>query len=417
MKLFGDGGNHQHESGKKRKKTPPAWKLPELSALFSAPVWKKLRKPLIIAGCTVLFVLIVLLVYSIWEKPPEPGADSPNVPATQKPLVQAPVEETVYPVKPEEPAETPAPTEPPAEPPEEPMKTGRKDGCYTFALLASDQLLANIDTIIVGKLDTEAGTLDFISIPRDTLVNVSWGVKKLSTVLSGERNDIDRFLEQLGNLIGYTVDCYALTDIGAMEKLVDCMGGVYYNVPRDMDYDDPTQALSIHIPKGYQLLDGENAVKVLRYRMGNDDTGYVNGDLGRIATQQDFLSTMACQFLKLGNIPNLASAIEIFSSSVKTDITANNLAFFVREFLKLDKENVRFHTMPGKGIIIRSGSYIEIGIEEWIEMLNAYLNPFLQEITADNLNILRKDESGGAVSTNGETFPVTSFYDFRQYRE
>ena len=416
MKLFGDGGNHQHESGPKRKKTASAWKLPELSALFSAPVWKKLRKPLLIAGCVVLFALIVLLAYKIWEKPPESGADSPNIPETQKP-VQAPVEETVHPIKPEEPTETPVPTEPPAEPPEEPVQTGRKEGCYTFALLASDQLLANIDTILVGKLDTEAGMLDLINIPRDTLVNVSWGVKKLSTVLSGERNDMDRFLEQLGNLIGYTVDCYALTDISAMEKLVDCIGGVYYNVPRDMDYDDPSQELSIHIPQGYQLLDGESAVKVLRYRMGNDDTGYVNGDLGRIATQQDFLSTMASQFLKLGNVPNLGGAIDIFSSSVKTDMTANNLAFFVHEFLKLDKENVRFHTMPGAGVIIRGGSYVEIGIDEWIEMLNEYMNPFLQEITADNLNILRKDENGGAVSTNGETFPVTSFYDFSQYTE
>ena len=149
--------------------------------------------------------------------------------------------------------------------------------------------MANPDTILVGRLDTEGGMLDVVSIPRDTLVNVSWGVKKISTILNQERNDMDRFLEHLSDLVGFTADCYAIVNLKALEKLVDCIGGVYYNVPRDMDYDDPSQDLYIHIPKGEQHLNGEDAVKVLRFRNGNNGTGYPNGDLGRIATQQDFM--------------------------------------------------------------------------------------------------------------------------------
>ena len=431
MKLFGDTGKHQHvaETSAPVNKTETAKhtsasesklvrqkKTAEAVKMLTANL-KKFRKPLIIVACVVLFVLLLVLGYSIWEKPPETSDESPVIQVTPKPAVPEPGFEPEGSDKKDE-TQLPETTETPMPEETEPQNTiVRKSDCYTFAILVYDQLKANTDTIIVGRFDVGGGTLDLVNIPRDTLVNVSWGVKKLNTILASERNDPERFLAHLGNLIGYTVDCYAIADIRAVEKLVDCIGGVYYNVPRDMHYDDPTQDLHIHIDKGYQLLNGENAVKVLRFRMGNDDSGYANGDLGRIATQQEFMSTMVSQFLTLGNIPNLNSVLDIFQTYVETDLSANNMAYFAREFLMLDRENIRFHTLPGEGAYIRGGAYFEVNIDEWVGIVNDYLNPFNQVITADNLNILQytgKDYTG-AVSTTGEVIPITSFYDFSTY--
>ncbi|MBE6998214.1 MAG: hypothetical protein E7427_08625 [Ruminococcaceae bacterium] len=413
MKLFGGTGKQLH-SGNAKKAGESGGKKLDLNAFFHSPVWKKLRVPLIALGCVVLFFLLALLIYNLWERPPETEADGPRTQPTAAPVVLTPAPTAAV-----LPAVTPSPTEQPDETPEptpEPVTSGRRENCYTFVILAYDQMEANTDTILVGRMDTDAGTLDLVNLPRDTLVNVSWGVKKLSTVLASERGDMSAFLEHLGDLVGFTADCYAIVNIQAVEKLVDCIGGVYYNVPRDMDYDDPTQDLYIHIPMGEQHLNGEQAVQVLRYRMGNNGTGYPNGDLGRIATQQDFLKSIAGQFLQLGNIPNLSTAIDIFQSNIQTDLTANNIAFFVREFLKLDKENVRFHTLPGQGATIRGGSYWEVKIDAWVELLNTNLNPYRQEITADNLNILRAAGEEGAVSTTGETVPLESFLDYTQFR-
>ena len=39
------------------------------------------------------------------------------------------------------------------------------------------------------------------------------------------------------------------------------MGGVWFDVPRNMNYDDPLQNLHIHQEKGYRLLTGEDAWK------------------------------------------------------------------------------------------------------------------------------------------------------------
>ena len=385
--------------------------LDKLSAFLNRGGWKKYRKLLVVIGCIVLAALLVIIGYSIWEKPPEVSGEGLNIVETPKPAVsEVPLATPQPPEETAEPEETPEPSPEPTPAPNE-----RKDGCYTFLLLAYDQLGANTDTIIVGRMDTENAAMDLVNIPRDSLVNVSWGVKKVNTILASERNDIDRFIAHLGGVIGFTVDCYALVDINAVQKLVDCIGGVYYNVPRDMDYDDPTQDLHIHIAKGYQLLFGEDAVKVLRFRVGNDGTGYVNGDLGRIATQQDFLLSIADQMLTLGNIPNIDKAIEVFEESVKTDLSANNIAFFLHEFLKLDKENIRFHTLTGEGVNIRGGSYYALNVDDLVDIINIGLNPYYQEVTADNLDVLRKAEDGTIVSTSGEVIPTTSFYDFSTY--
>ncbi|MBR6709870.1 MAG: LCP family protein [Clostridia bacterium] len=408
MKLFGG-----KQSGKRKKPAPKTPRKKErllnfLTMLFNSSEWKKIRRGLVIVGCVVVLVLVGIIAYSIWEKPPEQVTDEPAAVMTPKPAVSdVPI---VFPD--ETPPPSPEPTETP-EPTPEPVV--RREGSYTFLLMANDQLDTNTDTIIVGQIDTENGTLDLVSIPRDTLVNVSWGVKKLSTVLTSERNDIDQFLVHLEKLIGFRVDCYALVDIEAVEKLVDCIGGIYYNVPRDMDYDDPQQDLHIHIPQGYQLLFGEDVVKVLRFRLGNNNSGYVNGDLGRIETQHDLLTTLAAQMLKLGNIPNVDEAIEIFQTHVKTDLTANNIAFFLREFLKIKEENIRFHTLPGEGVGIRGGAYFQLDPEGTLEIINTCLNPYNADFALEDLEILRALGTEGAASTSGEIIPITSFYDFSSY--
>lgn len=125
--------------------------------------------------------------------------------------------------------------------------------------------------------------------------------------------------------------------------------------------------------------------------------------------------TMAAQFLKLGNIPNLDDAIKILQDNMKTNLDASNIAYFAREFLAMDKENITFHTAPERLISVRGGSYMEIEIDEWVEIVNEYLNPFYQEITADNLNILQYMGAEGAVSTTGEVIPLSSFLDYNQY--
>jgi LCP family protein required for cell wall assembly len=246
-------------------------------------------------------------------------------------------------------------------------------------------------------------------------VNVPWAVKNINNTYAAlgdgvSTGSIEGVMDGLKAILGFPLDNYFLININAFEEMVAAIGGVYYDVPRDMFYDDPGQNLHIAISAGPQLLDGEDALHVVRFRIGNGGTGYANGDLGRIDTQQDFLLSVAKQMLSVGNIPNLPTLIQIAVDNVKTDLTENNLAFYAQEFLKLDGENIRFHTLQADGIHIGRLDYVSIHVDEWLEMVNDYLNPFSQQVTRDNVDILTTTDGVNFTSTTGSVPTVGSFY-------
>ena len=427
MKLFG---------GKKKQNAVPTARedygyIPEVFmadrmetvVIHSASYRKKrpLRRVLTCFAVVAVLIVAAVVAYGIWEKSPEINLDGPislsNPKAEEQEeessdksviILPLPVSEAPFEAK-EETGSDQAYMEMP--------ENVRKKDCYTFVVAAYDQIGASTDTILVGRMDIAKGTLNIVNVPRDTLVNVDWGVKKINTVMVYEDKDPERFINELNSILGFSVDCYAFVDIRAVEKLVDAIGGVYYTVPRNMDYDDPTQDLHIHISSGYQWLNGKQAVQVLRDRVGNNNSGYPTGDLGRISTQHDFLLSIASQMLSLGNIPNIDEVLKVFEEYVVTNLETNNLAFFLREFLKMEIDNISFSMIPGEAIGIRGGSYYEIDLIPWVEIINEYLNPFTVEIGPHNLDILSWDENDGSVmSTTGEIIARESFYDFSNYK-
>lgn len=350
--------------------------------------------------CVILILIFGAVAgYMIWEKPPaRPGGG----------LVD-PTAESVPPA-----AETLAPTETP-EPTEDPnagAPASLNEYMYTFLVVGLDKVGYNTDTMMVGRIDTKNHEINVVSIPRDTMVNVSWSVKKVNTLYAADINSggngIDGLMDGLKDILGFQIDCYAVVDLNAFVQLVDAIGGVDYNVPIDMNYYDPTQDLYISIPAGQQHLDGEEALKVVRFR-----SGYATADIGRIGTQQDFLMSVASQMLTLGNIPNLPTFIDIFVNNVDTNLSAENIAFFARQFLLCKSEDIHFYTLPGNyGDSVKGLSYVSINIEEWLQMVNDCLNPYDQDVTEANVNILVHSYTTGFYSTTGYIAGgKDSFYD------
>ena len=363
----------------------------------------KAGKAAAVAVCVVLILVFGAVAWYIaWEKPPErPGGG----------LVD-PTYESTNPQDGGSPDATAEPTVSPTEDPNAGAPASLNENMYTFLVVGLDQVSNSTDTMMVGRIDTENHTIDVVSLPRDTLVNVSWSVKKINTLYSADintgGNGIDGLLDGLKDILGFRIDCYAVVDLTAFVELVDAIGGVDYNVPVNMNYYDPTQDLYINIPAGEQHLDGEEALKVVRFR-----SGYASADIGRIGTQQDFLKSAASQMLTLGNIPNLPTFIDIFEEYVVTNMSASNLAFFARQFLLCKSEDINFHTLPGNyGDSIKGLSYVSINISEWLEMVNTCLNPYDQDVTEANVNILTHSSSTGFYSTTGYVAGgVDSFYD------
>lgn len=272
----------------------------------------------------------------------------------------------------------------------------RRDSTYTFAIVGKDVEGSHTDTVILGMFDIKEKNLNFATIPRDTLINTSWDVKKINYVYPASKNTgkdaTANLLAAFKDLLGFPIDCYAIVDIQAAEKLVDAIGGVYFDVPCDMKWDAPDQAIPLHIDikAGHQLLSGADAVNVFRFRYSNDGSNsYKRGDIDRIEVQQNLLKAIMKQLLTVGNIPNFGKAIKIYEESVETNMTAANVAYFGQEFLKIGFDSIKFMTLPGKTDGLLFGiSYVFPDIDAWLKMVNENLNPFTVPVTRENVDML-----------------------------
>jgi LCP family protein required for cell wall assembly len=282
------------------------------------------------------------------------------------------------------------------------VKAGERiKGMYTLLLVGLDQQYANTDTLMICRFDTVNSKVNIVSIPRDTCANVEYEVKRINAVYAYS-GSIDALMNAVSDMTGFKIDNYIFVNIKAFVALISTIGGVYYDVPYNMDWDDPTQDLHIHYNKGYQYLNAYDALNVVRWRQNNDLTVY--GDIVRIENQQNFLKAVLKQCLSISNIfTKTDDYVKIFNSYVKTDMDMGNLGWFAQQALKLKEEDIKFATMPSDpSVLVKGFSYGFIYVDEWIEIVNNYINPFDKEITLEDVNLITRDEKGNVYATAGD---------------
>lgn len=261
----------------------------------------------------------------------------------------------------------------------------RKKYCYTILAYGVDNDAGGSDTNMLVRFDAENKKIDVVSLPRDTLMSNG---RKLNS--SYNNGGTEKLRSNIEDMLGIPVDFYVSVDLKGFIALIDQIDGVDFDVPEDMDYDDPYQDLHIHFKAGLQHLDGQQSMEVVRFRHNSDKDKPAYGgrqDIGRIGTQQAFLKTVAQKLMKLENVPAMA---ETFLKYVKTDLTLGNLMWLANQALSMGgMDAISFATLPGDG----SGWYKGMSVyaldpEQVLEMTNSMLNPYVADITADEQNIL-----------------------------
>ena len=307
-----------------------------------------------------------------------------------------------------------------------PMAGGERksEDWYTVLILGRDTGGGgNTDTMLLASYDVTNQKVTVMSIPRDTMVNVPWDIKRINSVYNyygGGDKGISALYKEIAQLVGFEPDYQVVVEWDAVGEIVDAMGGVYFDVPRNMNYDDPTQDLHIHINKGYQLLNGEQAMGVIRYRHDNTvngkTLGYPDGDIGRIATQQAFLKAVVEQLLQVKNVTKINQFVKVFQDNVETDMSFSNILWFAQKAILggLNAENVNFVTMPGNysasaysySVSKEIGrnnwqSYVTPYADELLELVNTHLSPFKEVFTISDLDIMSINKDGSISSTTG----------------
>ena len=266
----------------------------------------------------------------------------------------------------------------------------RRDQVWTFLLMGTDDGNGNADTLMVAMYDVKQQKVGVVSIPRDTIVDREWS--RYPKINGAYSKGISKVKEEVSWLLGIPVDYYIKVDIKAFVALVDEVDGVDFDVPTDMDYDDPWQNLSIHYKKGMQHLTGQQALEVVRFRHNNDMSGY--SDVGRTQTQQALLTAVAKKVLSWNNALKIANFVDIFAKYVDTDLDASDMAYFASQALYLDLgEDVSTKTLAGRGDATYKGYTwcYELDKDKALADINAMLNPYTTPVTDEMAHIMKAD--------------------------
>ncbi len=208
------------------------------------------------------------------------------------------------------------------------------------------------DTLMLCSYDPKTQEASILSIPRDTFIgknkNRATAFDKINALY---QTSPEKTIKEVSRITGIDIKYYLNIDTEALKEVVDSIGGVYFDVPIDMDYDDPTQDLHIHMKKGYQLLDGDKAEQVVRFRHNNNGTSYPieygDNDLGRMRTQRDFLQAIVKKLATPATLTKINDFIKIANKNVTTNLDLSLAKDYAPYAVEFKSENLKTYTLPG----------------------------------------------------------------------
>ncbi|WP_253199321.1 LCP family protein [Clostridium tagluense] len=211
------------------------------------------------------------------------------------------------------------------------------------------------DTLILAHYDAKDKKISMVSIPRDTLIKINNKNQKINAAhaVGGVTYTVDA----VEKLLGINIDYYGKINYEGFRKVIDAIGGVDIDIKRTMNYDDPTQNLSIHFEKGKIHLDGKKAEEFFRWRKNNDGSGLADGDLGRIENQHMFISKIMDKIKSPGILIKVPGILKAIESSAETNMEAKDIIKYGYIFAS-NKGQLSMDTIKGDLKLINGQSYL-----------------------------------------------------------
>ena len=215
------------------------------------------------------------------------------------------------------------------------------------------------DTIMIVSYNPQTQQASILSIPRDTYVGKKdkktasqnyLASYKINSVYRN-RTNMEEAIERISEPVGIELKNYVMVDTEAIPEIVDAIGGVQFNVPIDMNYDDYNQDLHIHLQAGEQLIDGDKAEQLLRFRHNQDFTSYPaeygDNDTGRMRTQREFIQETAKQLLRMENAGKIVNLLEIVFKNIRTNLDMQEMKYYIPYAFKFNTSNIVTDVLPG----------------------------------------------------------------------
>ncbi|AHF07318.1 LCP family protein [Desulfitobacterium metallireducens] len=231
---------------------------------------------------------------------------------------------------------------------------------FTVLLIGMDNRpeetsLCNTDSLLVASIDQSNERLTFLSIPRDTQVDLPGvDIQKINAI-ARVKNGFSATQKYVETMIGYPIDGYVATNFNGFKSIIDSLGGITLNVEKNMHYDTgDSQDRYIDLKKGTQRLTGSQALQYARFR--NDEMG----DISRTARQQAVVKAIFKEATELENLPKLPFAIPKVYQSVQTDLSISQIWSLASLLKKTEQYQIVSQTLPGKFAIEKGISYWKV---------------------------------------------------------
>ena len=242
---------------------------------------------------------------------------------------------------------------------------GPKDPIFVLAMGVSEDIEVPLtDTMMVLGYNPTDQKAFAISIPRDTFIGNDYynagGFDKLNSLYQKSPEKTKAAIEKI---LGIDIDHYVVVQNKVVRDVVDALGAVEFNVPIDMNYDDDTQNLHIHLKAGVQSMNGEQVEQLLRFRHNNDGSSYPSdygdNDFGRMRTQREFVKELLKQCMRFQNVGKIIDLTTAFFDNVDTDMSLAKAVSYVPYALQFNPDELISKQVPGAANTFNSLSFYE----------------------------------------------------------
>src|SRR5690625_2398006 len=186
------------------------------------------------------------------------------------------------------------------------------------------------DAMLVATFNKDEGTVKLLSIPRDTYVyvpEIGYNSKINHAHFHGGPKAT---METVENLLNIPIDYYVRLNFEAFIDVVNSLNGINYNVPYEIvEMDSSDREGAIHLYPGYQKLNGEEALAVVRTRK-------YDSDVERGKRQQEVITSLADQVTSASSLFKLSELIDAVGSNLNTNLSFNEMKSFFAYGLEKD---------------------------------------------------------------------------------
>ncbi|AHX17037.1 MULTISPECIES: LCP family protein [Bacillus] len=188
------------------------------------------------------------------------------------------------------------------------------------------------DALLLATFNKDSKTVKLLSIPRDTYTYIPIEKKKdkithahaFGSAKNGKNGGPQASIDAVEKLMNVPVDYFVKFNFKSFIKIVDDLGGVEVDVPVEFtEQDSNDNAEAIHLEKGVQKLNGEEALALARTR-------HIDSDAMRGQRQQLVIEAILKKLTSVGSVTKVGNIIDDINGQFVTNLTFDDMLSFYK---------------------------------------------------------------------------------------